>query len=72
MNSREVLHNARLDKMEEVNEAVAKKNMTVHRLAQLRVARFFIKKMVAFSVCEDRAYHEQTSPEWKTSNRDTM
>ena len=28
--------------------------------------------MVAFSVCEDKAYHEQVSVEWKTCSRDTM
>ena len=28
--------------------------------------------MVVFSVCEDRAYREQASPEWKPCSRDTM
>ena len=58
--------------MDEVNEAVVKKNMITHRLAQFRVARFFIKKMVTFPVFEDREYHEQTSLEWKACSRDTI
>ena len=40
-------------------------------IAQVLVARFFIKKMLAFSVCEDTAYREEASVDWKVSKRDT-
>ena len=58
MHSSAAIHHARRATMHEANEVVVKKNMIVHRLVQLRITRFFIKKMVSFSVYEDRAYHE--------------
>ncbi len=48
LHDREALHNARLGTMEETNTSVPKKNMSDHRLAQLRVTRCFIKKMLVF------------------------
>ena len=61
-----------LGKIAQANAAVAKRNMPADRLAQVRVVRFFIKKMLAFSVCEDAAYREQASVDWKAFKRDTM
>ena len=51
----------RLGKIAQANAAAARRNMSADRLAQVRVARFFIKNMLAFSVCEDAAYREQAS-----------
>ena len=72
LHDREVLHNARLGKIAQANAVSTMKNMPVDRLAQYSVSRFFIKKMLAFSVCEDPAHREQESLDWKTCNRDTM
>ena len=69
---RDALHSVRVGKMEEANAAADVKKMPVYRLVQLRVARFFIKKMMPFTVCEDRTYPEQESLDWKTCSRDTM
>jgi hypothetical protein len=45
--------------------------MSVVHLAQLRVARFFIRNMITFSVCEHDTYHEQESSDWKSCSRET-
>ena len=52
---KEELHTERVGKMQEANTEDVMKQMSIHRLAQLRVVRFFIKKMLAFSVCEIKA-----------------
>jgi hypothetical protein len=51
--------------MEVANAAAAKKNMCVTHLAQLRVTHLFIKKVMAFSVCQEPVYSEQASLDWK-------
>jgi hypothetical protein len=66
------VHTSRLGKLQQANAVAAAKNMPVARLAQLRVARFFIRNMMPFSVCEDQAYREQASTDWKACSRDTM
>ena len=72
LHSREALHTARMGRIAQATAAAAKRNMPADRLAHVRVARFFIKKMLAFSVCEDAAYREQASVDWKACKRDTM
>ena len=42
------------------------------RLTQLRVVRFFIRKMSPFSECEDGRYREQDVTDWVACYRDTM
>jgi len=55
--------------MTESDSADLKKNMSLPRLAQLRVARFFIRKMCPSSECEDASYLEQAAREFfKTIN----
>ena len=63
---------ARLKKMAESDSADLKKNMSLPRLAQLRVARFFIRKMCPSSECEDASYLEQAAREWEACGRDTI
>jgi hypothetical protein len=53
LHGHKALHGARLGKMADSNAAALKRNMPIARLAQLRVARFFIRKMRPFSECED-------------------
>ena len=66
------LHGARLGKMTDSNAATLKRNMPIARLAQLRVARFFIRKIRPFSECEDPSYRDQAGPAWEACSRDTM
>ncbi len=66
------LHGARLGKMSDSNATDLKRNMTITRLAQLCVTRFFIRKMSPFSECEDLSYREEAGPAWKACSRDTM
>ena len=46
--------------------------VTMARLAHLRVARYFIRKMCPFSQCEDASYHEQAPSDWVACCRDTI
>jgi hypothetical protein len=54
LHGHKALHGARLGKMADSNAAALKRNMPIARLAQLRVARFFIRKMRPFSECSVR------------------
>jgi hypothetical protein len=70
--SHQALHRARLGTLVEKNATAARRHMSIARLAQLRVARYFIKTMRPFSHCEDASYREQASPDWVSCARDTM
>jgi hypothetical protein len=59
LHGRETINNTRLEKMEQGNAVTVMKNMPVARLAQLCVTRFFIKKVMGFSVCEDPVYAQR-------------
>ena len=72
LHSHETRHTARQGTLAEKNATASSRNMTRARLAQLRAARFFIKKMRPFSQCEDVSYREQAAPDWVACCRDTM
>jgi len=70
--SHAALHGARVSTLAERNATAASRHMSTARLAQLRVARYFIKAMRPFSDCEEASYREQASPDWVACKRDTM
>jgi hypothetical protein len=66
------LHFARQVTLSQRNVSALSRNMTMTRLAQLRVAPYFIRKMCPFSQCEDTSYREQTVSDWVACCRDTI
>jgi hypothetical protein len=66
------LQTARQDTLTQRNVSALSRNMTMTHLAQLRVARYFIRKMCPFSQCEDTSYREQTVSDWVSCCRDTQ
>jgi hypothetical protein len=66
------LHTTRQVTLAERNTAALNRNMTMARLAQLRVALYFIRKMCPFSHCEDASYREEAVSDWVACFRDTM
>ncbi len=72
LHGKQSLHSARLGKIADRDATTHKNDMSISRLAHLRVARFFIKKMRPFSECEDPTFREQDAREWEACGRDTM
>jgi hypothetical protein len=66
------LHTARQGTLTERNAAALSRNMTITHLDQLRVERYFIRKMCPSSQCEDASYHEEDVSDWVACCRDTM
>jgi hypothetical protein len=71
LHGKSALHDARLGKIADSDAAALRNNMSLPRLAQLRVARF-LKKMRPFSECEDPTFRKQATCEWEACGRDTM
>ena len=53
--SHQALHSARQGTLADKNATAVRRNMSIARLAHLRVARYFIKTMRPFSQCEDES-----------------
>ena len=70
--SHQALYSARLGTLADENATPVRRHMSITRLTQLRVARYFIKTMSPFSHCEDTSYREEASPDWVACVRDTM
>jgi hypothetical protein len=64
LHGHKVLHTARQGTLTERNDSVLNRNMTMTRLAHLRMARYFTRKMCPFSQSEDASYREQVASDW--------
>jgi len=71
LQSHQALHSARLSTLVDKNATAAIRNMSIDRLSQLCVARYFIKTIRPFSQCEEASFREQASSDWVACNRDT-